>query len=76
MESLAGYNDLRGTANAPTWADFNLLLQKELTTNVYNAKNVVQLTYLDEETFALTGTYARVRKRWENEVTRAPNSQS
>ena len=30
--------DLRRTINAPTWTDFHLFLQKELTTNVYKTK--------------------------------------
>ena len=30
--------NLRRTPNAPIWDDFNLLLQKELTWNVYNTK--------------------------------------
>ena len=30
--------DLRRTINAPTWTDFHLFLQRELTTNVYKTK--------------------------------------
>ena len=59
------------------WADFNLLIQKELTTKFYNTKcssTDFILILTDEE--LLTCTYARFRKRRENEATRAPNSQS
>ena len=68
--------DLGRTINAPTWADFNLVFQKELTTKVYHTKRSSTKWFMwsilrDKE--MLAHTYARVRNRWENEVTRAPN---
>ena len=73
--------DLRRTINAPTWTDFHLFLQKKLTTNVYKTE-VTQFNWMvhlinkmrDKE--ALACMCARVQKRRENEVTRAPNNQS
>ena len=65
--------DLWRTKNAPIWADFNLLLQKELTTKVYNTKHSsTDLSVLHERRRCVC-TYARVQKRRENEVMRAPN---
>ena len=55
--------DLRRTINAPTWADFNLLLQKvykSLQHQVYACSSTSSI-FRDEEMFARM--YARVRKR-------------
>ena len=70
---------LRRTIIVPTCADFNLLLQKRFTAKVNNTKRSSTEGFIssipgDEEIFART--YARVRKRRENELTHAPNSQS
>ena len=62
MESLAAVNKekwlqliLRRTINAPTWSDFNLLLQKELTSKVDNTKR--------SSTVELIGSFYQDTKR-------------
>ena len=65
--------DLQRTVNVPSWADFNLLLQKELTTKVYNIKHSsTDLKILkEEEMFACLHTHAS-KKGGKMKITPAP----
>ena len=67
--------DLRRTINAPTWTDFRLFLQRELTIKVYKTKRSSTEWFIWRRSVCMY-VRARFRKRRENEVTCAPNSQS
>ena len=69
--------DLRRTINAPTLTDFHLFIQKELTTMVYKTKRPTERNSTEWFISSIIPRHgcmcARVRKKRENDVTRAPN---